>query len=225
MADLLAEVERLSIENGALRLVLESARLGETTSATAVERRAITWEMLNHERGSLIDKNIAGTLNSQERVHLEALNAYADRYLEQVAPRPDPPPVSLTDTEVDELLEAIHEDDPAAQQTPTAASAISKTPEFESVGNFLKSEEAMFREEYRQQMAELEARAEKAEAEVDRLRKVITEEDADLAKAEADGTRLTAEVKRLRAALYLIAQGTVDQGSALIAERALEPKP
>ncbi len=45
------------------------------------------WKVLNQERGALIDKNIAGTLDDEERVRLEFLNAFADRHIEAVAPR------------------------------------------------------------------------------------------------------------------------------------------
>jgi hypothetical protein len=46
------------------------------------------WPSMNRERGLLIDKNIAGTLNEEERARLNALNAYADCHVERVAPRP-----------------------------------------------------------------------------------------------------------------------------------------
>jgi N-6 DNA Methylase len=45
------------------------------------------WSTTNRERGELIDKSIAGTLSPKEQVRLEALEAYADYHLDQVAPR------------------------------------------------------------------------------------------------------------------------------------------
>lgn len=45
------------------------------------------WPTTNRERGELIDKNIAGTLSPEERIRLDALQAYADYHLTQVAPR------------------------------------------------------------------------------------------------------------------------------------------
>jgi hypothetical protein len=46
------------------------------------------WPGTNRERGMLIDKNISGRLNDEERARLEALQAYADYHIERVAPRP-----------------------------------------------------------------------------------------------------------------------------------------
>jgi hypothetical protein len=46
------------------------------------------WSATNRERGKLIDKNIAGTLKAEERPRLDALQAYADYHLDQIAPRP-----------------------------------------------------------------------------------------------------------------------------------------
>jgi hypothetical protein len=46
------------------------------------------WSATNRERGKLIDKNIAGTLNAEERTRLDALQTYADYHLDQIAPRP-----------------------------------------------------------------------------------------------------------------------------------------
>lgn len=57
------------------------------------------WSVTNRERGRLIDKNIAGTLNAEERARLAALQAYADYHLDQIAP----PPVNV----LDELEEAL----------------------------------------------------------------------------------------------------------------------
>ena len=48
------------------------------------------WPALNRERGLLIDKDIAGTITPEERKRLEQLQAYADNYLEAVAPREFP---------------------------------------------------------------------------------------------------------------------------------------
>lgn len=46
------------------------------------------WPVTNRERGKLIDKNIAGTLNTEEEARLNALQAYADYHLDQISPRP-----------------------------------------------------------------------------------------------------------------------------------------
>jgi len=46
------------------------------------------WSITNRERGSLIDKNISGRLNAEERTRLDALQAYTDYHIERVAPRP-----------------------------------------------------------------------------------------------------------------------------------------
>jgi len=46
------------------------------------------WPATNRERGDLIDKSISGTLNLEERVRLDALQAYADYHLDRVSPRP-----------------------------------------------------------------------------------------------------------------------------------------
>ncbi len=46
------------------------------------------WLATNRERGELIDKNIAGTLSSEEETRLNAMQAYADYHLDQMAPRP-----------------------------------------------------------------------------------------------------------------------------------------
>ena len=46
------------------------------------------WPASNRERGRLIDKRIAGTLDGDEQVRLDALQAYADYYIEKTAPRP-----------------------------------------------------------------------------------------------------------------------------------------
>jgi hypothetical protein len=45
------------------------------------------WPAINRKRGELIDKSISGTLTPDERVRLDALEAYADYHLDQVAPR------------------------------------------------------------------------------------------------------------------------------------------
>jgi N-6 DNA Methylase len=45
------------------------------------------WPMTNRERGELIDKSISGTLSPDERLRLDALEAYADYHLDQAAPR------------------------------------------------------------------------------------------------------------------------------------------
>jgi hypothetical protein len=46
------------------------------------------WVATNRERGLLIDKNISGTISNEERSRLDALQAYADYHINQVAPRP-----------------------------------------------------------------------------------------------------------------------------------------
>jgi hypothetical protein len=40
------------------------------------------WPILNHERGLLIDKNIAGKLTQEEQYRLNHLNSVGDRYLD-----------------------------------------------------------------------------------------------------------------------------------------------
>ncbi len=47
-----------------------------------------SWSITNRERGMLIDKSISGRLNAEERMHLDALQAYADYHIERVSPRP-----------------------------------------------------------------------------------------------------------------------------------------
>ncbi len=46
------------------------------------------WPATNRKRGRCITKPTPGTLTPNERVRLEALEAYADYHLDQVAPRP-----------------------------------------------------------------------------------------------------------------------------------------
>lgn len=46
------------------------------------------WSTANRRRGELIDKDISGKLSLSERSELDRLQAYADYYIEQVAPRP-----------------------------------------------------------------------------------------------------------------------------------------
>lgn len=51
---------------------------------TEDERRELErqdWAVVNRERGLLIDKNIAGTLNAEEQARLDLLEAYADYHL------------------------------------------------------------------------------------------------------------------------------------------------
>ena len=55
------------------------------------------WRTKNRRRGELIDKKIRRTITSAEAAELADLQAYADLYLEKVAPRP---------TDVLEALEA-----------------------------------------------------------------------------------------------------------------------
>jgi hypothetical protein len=47
-----------------------------------------SWSITNRERGMLIDKNISGRLNAEERTRLDALQAYTDYHIERAAPRP-----------------------------------------------------------------------------------------------------------------------------------------
>ena len=49
------------------------------------------WSITNRERGRLIDKNISGRLNAEERTRLASLQAYTDYHIERVAPRPTHP--------------------------------------------------------------------------------------------------------------------------------------
>jgi hypothetical protein len=46
------------------------------------------WSATNRERGRLIDKDISSNLEAEERVRLEALQAYADYHLDKVSSRP-----------------------------------------------------------------------------------------------------------------------------------------
>ena len=46
------------------------------------------WPTTNRERGVLIDKNISGTISTEEQMRLDALQAYADYHIDQMAPRP-----------------------------------------------------------------------------------------------------------------------------------------
>jgi hypothetical protein len=46
------------------------------------------WLATNRERGELIDEEIADTLNVERRARLDALQAYTDYHLNQIAPRP-----------------------------------------------------------------------------------------------------------------------------------------
>ena len=46
------------------------------------------WPTTNRERGILIDKEISGTISREEQMRLDALQAYADYHIDQVAPRP-----------------------------------------------------------------------------------------------------------------------------------------
>lgn len=46
------------------------------------------WPAANRRRGDLVDKEVGGTISSDETVELAALQAYADYYIEKVSPRP-----------------------------------------------------------------------------------------------------------------------------------------
>jgi hypothetical protein len=46
-----------------------------------------TWSAINRERGRLIHKNIAGTITVDEKVQLDALQEYADWYIDFTTPR------------------------------------------------------------------------------------------------------------------------------------------
>ena len=67
------------------------------------------WSKTNRERGELIDKSIAGTLNTEEEIRLGALQTYADYHLDQVAPRPT--------NALDQLEEGLFSDTPKKDQT------------------------------------------------------------------------------------------------------------
>jgi len=62
------------------------------------------WPATNRERGELIDKSISGTLSADEKVRLDALDAYTDYHLDQVVPR-------STDV-LDELEKSLFSDTP-----------------------------------------------------------------------------------------------------------------
>ena len=47
-----------------------------------------SWPRTNHERGLLIDQQIAGELSDAQRARLELLQKYADYHINQVAPVP-----------------------------------------------------------------------------------------------------------------------------------------
>ncbi len=46
------------------------------------------WPITNRERGILIDKSISGGLTAEEHMRLEALQTYAEYYVEKTSPRP-----------------------------------------------------------------------------------------------------------------------------------------
>ena len=46
------------------------------------------WSATNRERGRLIDKKLYGAISSEERLQLNALQAYAEYHINKVAPRP-----------------------------------------------------------------------------------------------------------------------------------------
>ena len=46
-----------------------------------------SWPAINRERSVLIDKSISGSLTAEEEKRLDALQAYTDYHIEQVAPR------------------------------------------------------------------------------------------------------------------------------------------
>lgn len=45
------------------------------------------WPTTNRERGILIDKNISGTISTEEQLRLDALQAYTEYHINQIAPR------------------------------------------------------------------------------------------------------------------------------------------
>ena len=46
------------------------------------------WSVTNRERGKLIDKNISGKINEDERARLHLLQVYANYHIQKVSPRP-----------------------------------------------------------------------------------------------------------------------------------------
>ena len=92
----------LELEQQVLSLFTDWKRVGVPFTQTrympaALEGKVGFWEFLemegawsatNRERGQLIDKNIAGTISTEERSRLEILQAYADYHLQKVSPRP-----------------------------------------------------------------------------------------------------------------------------------------
>lgn len=61
------------------------------------------WPTTNRERGKLIDKSISGMLEAEERVRLDALQAYADYHIDKVSPRP----THVLDELEDKLLSSV----------------------------------------------------------------------------------------------------------------------
>lgn len=77
-----------------LRNAREFLRTPEGRSPLELDwaRRVIRrlWPPMNRERGALIELNLAGKISSAQSKRLAELQDYADWYLGQVAPRPDP---------------------------------------------------------------------------------------------------------------------------------------
>lgn len=64
--------------------------LGRAITANQAGEK-LDWPASNRRRGDLIKKSVDGTISEAEQIELDALQAYADDHIEQVAPRPDIP--------------------------------------------------------------------------------------------------------------------------------------
>lgn len=62
--------------------------LSQPISFSAFVAYESDWPAANRRRSELVDKEIAGTITSDEATELAGLQAYADYYLEKVSPRP-----------------------------------------------------------------------------------------------------------------------------------------
>ena len=63
------------------------------------------WPVINRGRGKLIDKKISGTITDDEQIILDALQAYADWFVDKTTPRPAPKGMKqLNLTELQELI-------------------------------------------------------------------------------------------------------------------------
>lgn len=86
LLDLFADWERVGVPFKQTRYVPKELEHSVRVSDFLVFEE--DWPTTNRERGILIDKNIAGTITKEEQVRLDALQAYADYHINQVAPRP-----------------------------------------------------------------------------------------------------------------------------------------